>query len=64
MEKWIEEARIEMLKNDISVTKLAKEIGLERTYVNKILRGTINPKKSKVCAENIRNAIQSLKGAQ
>lgn len=38
---WGKEARKKMVERDLSVTKLAQEIGLSRPYVSSVLTGRI-----------------------
>lgn len=38
--KWSKEAKIELIKRDMSVTELADMIGISRCYVSRVVNGS------------------------
>lgn len=41
LSEWCKNAKIEMIKRDLKTTRLAEELGMNRSYVSSILNGRI-----------------------
>lgn len=57
MDKWIATMVGQMHINGITQAELAREVGVSREYINKVLNGKENPKNAK---EKFETALENL----